>query len=390
MRLHRCDIVRLYNRTIMRRLRVCQLITELGPAGAERCVYELSRRLDKDRFDVQVVALRDGEVAEWLEKAGIKVTVLGVHSKFDVIKLGKLARLLRREQIDLLHTHLFHADLAGRPAAYLADVPHVVHTIHVAEARFRPWQFAYSRLMANACDRLICVSDSVYEFHPRRTGLPNWRYSVIPNGIDANAFTHDTSARKRLRKEWGLSDDQPCLAFVGRLDYQKGIDTLMAAVSHLGARGAPIDLVVAGNGSQRRIVSNFIKHGEGGSQCRMLGFVSDVRSLLSAADLVVMPSRWEGLPIVAVEAMSAGLPVIATRVAGLKEVVVDGETGLLIEPNNGAVLADTIESLLGDAELRKKLGQAGRARVLEHYSIAANIAAHEKLYEEIAADLLCG
>ncbi len=374
----------------MRRLRVCQLITELGPAGAERCVYELSRRLDRDRFDVQVVALRDGEVGDWLERAGIKVTVLGVHGRFDMLKFRKLARLLRQEQIDLLHTHLFHADLVGRPAAYLADVPHIVHTIHVAEARFRPWQFAYARIMANTCDRLVCVSESVREFHSRKTGLPLWRYGVIPNGIEAAAFAHDAAARKKLRQEWGLADDQPCAAFVGRLDYQKGVDTLIAAASHLAARGAPINLVIAGDGPQRKIVSNFVKHGEGGKQCRMLGFVGDVRSLLSAVDLFVMPSRWEGFGLAAAEAMAAELPVIATRVAGLREVVVHGETGLLVEPDNGAVLADAIENLLADEPLRKKFGRAGKARVVQQYDIAANIAAHEKLYAEIAAELICG
>ncbi|MCK4601999.1 MAG: glycosyltransferase, partial [Phycisphaerae bacterium] len=142
----------------MSRLRVCQLITSLEPAGAERCVYELAKRLDGDRFDVQVLALQGGAVADWLAEAGVKVTVLDVRGKWHVSKLAALTRTLRRERIDLLHTHLFHAGVAGRAAAYLADVPHVIHTIHVAEGRFRPWRFAYARLLANSCERLVCVS----------------------------------------------------------------------------------------------------------------------------------------------------------------------------------------------------------------------------------------
>jgi glycosyltransferase involved in cell wall biosynthesis len=370
----------------MGRIRVCQLITELAPAGAERCVYELATRLDKDRFDVRVVALRGGQVADWLARAAVPVTVLGLRGKRDALKLGKLTEVLRSQQFDLVHTHLFHADLAGRPAARLAAVPHIVHTVHVAEGRFRPWQFAYARFLSGYCDRIVCVSQAVRDHHAKRSGLPLWRYVVIPNGIDAEAFSRDEASRRRLRAEWGIDGHEVLLAFVGRLDRQKGIDTLLAAISHLGARGCPMKLVVAGEGPKRPLVENFIERGEGGRFCRMLGFVTDIRGMLSAADALVMPSRWEGFGLAAGEAMAAGLPVIATRVAGLSEIVVDGQTGILVDREDVVGLADAITRLAGDAELRCRLGEAARRRVIEHYSISANIAAHQALYAEVAGD----
>jgi glycosyltransferase involved in cell wall biosynthesis len=369
----------------MRRIRICQLITELRPGGAERCVYELSRRLDRGRFDVQVAALRGGPVGDWLRAAGVAVTVLGVRGRWDVLKLATLTDLLRRGRIDIVHTHLFHADLAGRLAAIGANVPHLVHTVHVAEGRFRPWRFAFARLLAGRCDRVVAVSQAVRDDHARRCGLPAWRYAVIPNGIDASAYAADPRARRTLRSKWGIADAQVLLAFVGRLDRQKGIDILLSAMSHLGARGRPMSLVIAGDGPQRYIVENFIRYGEGGRHTRWLGFVGDVRGVLSAADVFVMPSRWEGLPLAAVEAMAANLPVIGADAPGLREVLDAGRAGLMIDDGDVVALAEAVERLSGDPALRARLAETGRRRAVQHYSIAANVAAHEALYEQVAA-----
>jgi len=371
----------------VRRVKVCQLITELGPAGAERCVYELARRLDRNRFDVQVASLRGGVVAEWLGEAGIRVTVLGVRGRWDVRGLGKLVRLLRRERIDLLHTHLFHADLVGRPAAALAGVPHLVHTVHTVEGRFRPWQFAYARLLADSCERIVCVSASARDAHARRSGLPLRRYAVIPNGLDAGAFARDEGSRRRLRGQWALGGDQVLAAFVGRLDYEKGLDVLLSAMSHLAARGRPVEAVIAGDGPQRRMVENFVAHGEGGRHCRYLGFVRDVRAVLSAADVFVMPSRWEGFGLAAAEAMAASLPVIASDIPALRDLLAEGTAGLLVERDDSLSLAEAIDRLADDAPLRAALGSAGRRRVVESHPIEQNIAAHERLYAELAAEV---
>lgn len=367
----------------MRRLRICQLITELQPAGAERCLLELARRLDRGRFDVQVAALRGGPVADQLRQAGIRVHVLGMRGKWDLGKIRTLAGILCRERIDLLHTHLFHADVAGRLAAVHAAVPHVVHSVHVAEGRFRPWQFFWARLTADVCDRIVAVSYAVRDFHSGRCGLPPNRYTVIPNGIDAAAYRHDPAKRLELRRRWGLAAGDILVAFVGRLDHQKGIDVLLSAASHLGARGKPIHLVIAGDGPQRPLVENFIAHGEGGALARRLGFYQDVQGLLSAADLFVLPSRWEGFGLAAAEAMAAGLPVIATSVPGLQEVLDFGRAGAMIPPEDVITLTEAIERLSAEPDIRRKLGAIGRARILENYSIAANIAAHERLYEEV-------
>ena len=371
----------------MRRLRICQLITTLGVGGAERGVYELAKRLDGERFDVRVIALQGGEVAEWLGEAGVPAGVLGVRGKWDVLKLRRLAGVLRRERPDVLHTHLFHADLAGRPAALAASVPHVVHTVWTAEGRFRPWQFAYARLLARACDRIVCVSPSVREHHARRSGLPARCYTVIPWGVDTEAFRRDRNTRRRLRGQWGLAAGDVLVAFVGRLEFYKGIDTLLGAMSHLGGRGRAVRLVIAGDGPMRGAVEGFLAHDEGGRGVRALGHVRDVPAVLSAADVYVMPSLWEGWPLALGEAMSAGLPAVGTDVPGIRDLIVAGKTGLLIPKGDAAALAEAIERLIADRPLRLSLGRAARRRIVEHFAIDAAVAAHERLYDEIAGHL---
>jgi glycosyltransferase involved in cell wall biosynthesis len=367
-----------------RRIRIVEMITELRPSGAERCVFELTRRLSPERFDVRVLSLRGGQVAGWLARLGYPVEVLGLRGRWDVGKFLRLLRTLRLWRPDVLHTHLFHADFVGRLAAECVGLPHVVHSVHVAEGRFRPWQFAWARLAADACGRIVCVSPDVRDHHARLSGLPSRRYSVIPNGIDVDAYTCDPGRRQTLRRQWGVAEGRCLLAFVGRLDPQKGVDVLISALSHLGGRHEPIEIVIAGEGPLESVVRTYAEVGEGGGHCRVLGYVSNVSDVYSAADALVLPSRWEGFGLVAAEAMAAGLPVIGTNVPGLRHVVVHGQTGLLVPPDDVQALADAMAALAGDEDARTRYGEAGLQRVRRLYDIDRNVAQHAELYEQIA------
>ncbi|MFP4139936.1 MAG: glycosyltransferase [Phycisphaerae bacterium] len=366
-----------------RRIRIVQMITELRPSGAERCVFELTRRLDPERFDVRVVSLRGGEVAGWLARLGYPVEVLGLRGRWDVSKFMRLVGTLRWWRPDVLHTHLFHADLVGRSAAAWVGIPHVVHSVHVAEGRWRPWQFAWSRFTADACSRIVCVSPDVRDHHSWLSGLPASRYTVIPNGIDVDTYTCDPARRASLRRQWGVEEERCLLAFVGRLDPQKGVDLLVSALAHLGARREPMDIVIAGEGPLEPIVRTYAEVGEGGEHCRVLGFVNNVADVLSAADALVLPSRWEGFGLVAAEAMAAGLPVIGTSVPGLRGVVVHGRTGLLVDSEDIQGLAEAMVSLAGDEDARTRYGEAGLRRVRELYDIDRNVQQHAELYKDV-------
>ncbi len=366
-------------------IRVCHLITELRPAGAERLVYELAVRLDRRRFEPSVVALRGGAVADRLREAGVGVHVVGMTHKLDLPRLLGLAAILRRVRPDILHTHLFHADLAGRLAAAAAGVRAVVHSVHVAEQRFRPWQFAFARLADPWCARIVCVSQAVADHHRRRSGLPANRYQVIYNGIDVDRFRPDRAARRRLREQWGVVGDEPLVAFVGRLDPQKAPELLLEAMELLVARSSPIHAVLAGDGPLRIALERRLADSPAAGRVRLLGHWDDVPGLLSAADLLAMPSRWEGFGLAAAEAMAAERPVVATAVAGLTEVVEAERTGLLVPCDDPIALAGAVARLAGRADLRRAMGQAGRARVERLFRIEDCVARHERLYEEVTA-----
>lgn len=366
----------------MAKIRICQIITELRLSGAERVVYELATRLDPERFEVEVVGLRGGQVQGMLQSRGIPADILGVGGKWDLLKLPRLAGLLKRGHFDLVHTHLFHADLAGRFAAAMAGVPHLVHSVHVAEQRFRPWQFAFWRMFASRCDRIICVSPSVRDFHAARTHLPLSRYEVIPNGIDLQAYRRDEAARRRMREQWGVGEDQIVALFVGRLDYQKGIDTLLAAAETTHARNPRVKFVLAGDGPQRPLVEQFLARHPAANCCYM-GFARDVPAALSGADIFVLPSRWEGFGLALTEAMAASLPCVATNVFGICDVIEPDRSGLLVPREDAPALAAAIERLADDPALRHQLAQGALQRVTDHFSIDRNVRAHEDLYERI-------
>jgi glycosyltransferase involved in cell wall biosynthesis len=324
-------------------------------------------------------------VADWLCQASVPTTVLGVRNMFDALKLSRLVGMLRDRRIDILHTHLFHADLAGRLAAYLAGAHHVVHTIHTAEKRFRPWQFAFARMAASMCDRMVAVSPSARDYHARASGLPLSRYTVIFNGIDTVAYQRDQQARQKYRQLWGVLPEEVLVAFVGRLSHEKGLETLLEAMCLLAGLPRPPKLVIAGQGPRRKLIESFVASQPAGRLIRLLGHVSDVRGVLSAADIFAMPSRWEGFGLAAAEAMAASLPVVASQVEGLKDLLVDGQTALLVDMDDAESLAARIARLSQDAAMRESLGQMGRQRVIHHFSIAANVAAHQSLYLELVA-----
>lgn len=366
----------------MSRIRIRQVITELRPAGAERCVYELATRLPRDRFNVSVTALRGGAMVDRLREAGVRVDALGLRGKWDVPHATRLVDSLRSDPPDVVHTHLFHADLAGRLAAALTGRVRLIHTVHVAERRPLPWRFAWAAMTMRATT-CVCVSRGVREHWLRHTGLPAGRCVVIPNGVDAGRFRPDAQARRRLRSEWGVNPSDAVFAMVGRLDDQKGVDVLLDAVDSLARSGRAPDVVIAGDGPRRDLVREFIAAGQAQRRVRWLGFRDDVPDVLSAADVLVMPSRWEGFGLSAAEAMAAGLPVVASRVAGLEEVVADGRTGLLIPPGDADALTAAMIRTRDDELLRKRMGEAGRRRVERRFSIETYVRAHERLYQSI-------
>ncbi|HNX27722.1 MAG TPA: glycosyltransferase, partial [Phycisphaerae bacterium] len=328
------------------KIRICEIITSLEHSGAEKVVCDLATRLDTRRFDVEVVGIKGGELADWLENHGVRVHVLNIGAKREFYRVDKFLRLmhiLRKGCFDIIHSHLFHADLLGR-LAKPADAKYV-YTIHVAEHRARPLQFQFARKFQRRCDALVAVSNAVLEHHSKMSHLPPENYRVIYNGVDTQEFRFDGTARRELRARWGIAPDVTLFAFIGRFHREKGLDILFDAMRLANIMGRQIRVVLAGDGPLRNMVQNFMTSETIGENVINLGFRDDIPAILSAADVLVAPSRWEGFCLSIAEAMSVSLPVIATKCGGPEELVVDGQTGLLVERENRPMLAQAMIKL---------------------------------------------
>ncbi|GHS98243.1 glycosyl transferase [Planctomycetales bacterium] len=335
---------------------ILELITSLGAGGAERVVFELATRLPQ----VAVAALDGrGVFADRLRARGVAVYDLGARRKTDVAVIWRLRRLLRELRPRVLHTHLFHANLVGRLAAAGLAMP-VLSTCHIMETRPRPWHFFLDRLTARFAAGEVCVSQAVADFQRQKTGLPAEFFPVIYNGIDLEKF-RPAADREALRRELNFPA-MPTVGFLGRLAPQKGVDIFIraiAALMNLAPELAPqVAWVVGGAGSEERKLRELAAD-LNLPQILFCGEIAAPEKFLAALDIAVMPSRYEGFGLVAAEAQSCGAAVIAADLPPLREIVADGENGLLTPPDAND-LAAALQKLLVNPDLRRRLAAAGQ------------------------------
>jgi glycosyltransferase involved in cell wall biosynthesis len=367
-----------------RRPKVLFCIWALEAGGAERFLVELAKRVPRDRFDAKVVCLaRKGPWAREAESAGIEVLSLDKKTGFDLGIVGRLRRLFRAERPDIVNTHLWTADVWARLAAILEKVPRIV----VTEQNVDVWKKAHhrliDRLLFRRTDKVVCVSDQVKAFYRDHLGVPEAKLEVIPNAISVTPPAPPEGSRP-LRDEIGASAEDFVLLCAARLHPQKAHVVLFEAARRLLAEGAPpFRVALAGEGSLRPELEQRARALGLGDRVHFLGFRNDVRALLPQADAFVLPSLYEGLPLSALEAMAAGLPVVVTRVGGNPGIVDDGVNGLMVEPGDPKALAAALGRVLRDRALGRALGEEGRRRVAERHDIERVAARTYSLFDEL-------
>jgi len=366
------------------RISIVHLITELGTGGAQVALFRLLAGLDRDRFVLNVACLYhgDGAVAGQIRALGIPVTDLGMAGKARLDALWRLDRLLRRERPLVLHSWMFHANLAGRLVGRGAGVPVVItsrRNVNIGGG----WRERCKRWTAGLDEGVIAVCEGARQAEIERTGVLPDKVVTVYNGVDLPFVVPDPQAVARMRRAFGVPTQGLLVGTVGRLHPQKGFASLLAAVARVRERLPAIRLLLVGDGALRR---DLVARAEALGLAEVVTFAGsrgDVPEILAALDLFVLPSLWEGLPNAVLEAMAAGLPVVATAAGGTPELVVDGETGLLVPPGDVTALAEAIERLLRDAGLRRKMGEAGRKRVEGHFTIEQTVAQTVALYETL-------
>ncbi|MBS3762565.1 MAG: glycosyltransferase family 4 protein, partial [Planctomycetes bacterium] len=316
-----------------------------------------------------------------------------LHPLMDVSALAGLVKRIRAEKPDIVHTHTSKAGFLGRLAARIAGVPGVLHTphghIYASRSNIRgvpdrgPLKnllLASERFVGRWTDVLTTLSEA-----ERRESIELGLSTKANTRVVHNGVPKDFAAgceRQEVRREFGVSDSAPVVISVGRLSPVKGHKYFVEAASRVLKKVPEAHFWLVGDGPERDTILRQARQLQLGENFVLTGRRDDVPALLSAADISVVPSLYEGFGLVAVEAMAAGLPVVGSRVGGLAEVISDGKTGLLVEPKSSAHLAQAIIKLLSSKELRKQFGQAGRQRHLRCFTLERMIQKFETVYEE--------
>ena len=389
----------------MKPVRVLQVVSDLGVGGGQEVVATLTRSLIAVDCIPVVVALRDGPLRADLERAGITVEVLRGRTQSLVALPAALAELRRvrrdfaaivaRHRPEVIQTHLLRAlDFLVLTLRAERGVRRVFWTFHNARLDLRadqlsghvwllgPKRLAYRVLYFAAgrtVDGFIAVSDDVgaavrRQFHP-----PPGRVVTIPNGVDTERYGQLID-RAAVRERVGIPGDARVLIVVAKLMKQKGHEFLLRALPSLFERFPDLHVLLVGDGPLRSRLTDDIAQLPGAARVHLAGNRRDVGDLLAASDLFVLPSLWEGLPMALLEAMATGLPAVVTDVSGSGQVVVDGESGLVVPPGDVERLCAAIGLMLDDPDRAKRMGIAGRRRVDRFFSARVQAARHAALY----------
>lgn len=369
-----------------RRLKVLLVTVGLGVGGTEMQIMALATRLDRTRFEVTVCGLKGpGVVGEELRARGVRVVTLDGRGRWDGRVLGRLARLIRAERPDIIHAFLGFANLAASLVGRPLGVPVVIWSYRDVEVWKTKLEWLVDRAALRWADAVTCCSEAVRRFVLVRVNGPAAKFSTIYNGVALEEFETPKAIK---RAALGLRDGVPVVGTVARLDEpKKGLTVLLHALAELDGRPDAPDwhLLLVGDGPAREPLARLAARLGLARRVVFAGERRDVPSVLAAMDLFVCPSLYEGFGIAIVEAMAAGRPVVASAVGGVPEIVVNGETGLLVPGGDPGALADAIGALLAQPDRARVMGARGRERVRAEFSIETAVRRHQQLYELLSA-----
>lgn len=366
----------------MKKLRLMLITHDLAIGGLQQVVVNICKSIDRSQFDVSVLCLRSlGDFVPEVESMGIEVLSLPpTKSGTDYWSFLKVGKILREKKIDIIHTHNTQPLFDGTMGAMISgSVKTIVHTDHARGAPgARRWVFI-EWLMSKFVYKYVAVSDDTARERMKYEKISEQKMFTIMNGIDGSKYNIDID-EKKLRNELGVPPEGSVIGLGVRLAEQKGIRYLLQAMPEVIKNFPDITLVIAGRGpladDLKKQANDIGIH----PNVRFIGPRLDIPALLKLFDLYVLPSLWEGLPMVLLEAMAAGCPIIATDVGGVSMAIHDGENGKLIEPGNIDQLSQAIIDLLSNKALREQYSLKGINTFKSEFSAAIMTRQYEKLY----------
>ncbi|HET6347508.1 MAG TPA: glycosyltransferase [Candidatus Krumholzibacteria bacterium] len=377
----------------MEKRRIALVASTFGVGGAEIVTGNVLRRLPRDRYDIRLYFLHDaGPIGADLRASGLETREHLCRHRRDVAGAWRLERCLRSFRPGLVWC-MDHMDAMwlGRSAALVAGVPDAIIASHStglldSDGRMRPSFGRRERVLTEFVSRVVAVSATHARYLRTTSGLSPAQIAIIENGIDVSQWPVVTAERRAdARSALGIDGGDAVVTMIAAMRPEKAHDVLLESVAALRREGRRVRVLMAGDGPRRGVLEEHAQHLGIRDRVEFLGIRRDVARLLHASDAVVLPSRAvvETLPLSVLETMACGIPVIASRVGSVPEVVVDGETGRLIPPGDAPALARAIVATLDDGGPARGLARNARTRVEERYRIEDTAAGYQALFDEL-------
>jgi glycosyltransferase involved in cell wall biosynthesis len=361
-------------------VRLMQVVPDLGLGGLQQVVVNLCRKIDTTKFNVSVLCLNElGPFAREIENLGIEVLLLPQIRGNDYLAFWKVARVFRDKKVQVVHTHNTQPFLDSVMASFFSKVGHIVHTDHARNFPDKKRYMAAEWIASHFVNYIVGVSyHTSWNLH-RYVKIPLKKIKTIPNGIDESVYNFSID-KDKLKKKLGIPKNGPVIGIGVRLSEQKGITYLLKAMPIIISQNHEVSLVIAGDGPLRKSLEE--EASELGIQKHVyfIGLREDMPRILKMLDLYVLPSIWEGLPMVILEALSAGIPIIATDVGGNSDVIKHRFNGSLVPSRDPSILGTEINHLLSEPGLRRAYAENGLHVFNSKYSAAIMTRRYESLY----------
>lgn len=368
----------------MHLLNILHVISKLPIGGVENQLLMVLKNYDRRRFFPFVCSLSDkGDIGKEIEDLGVEVYCLNkLKHTFDWTMVKDIYHFIKKKNIKIVRTHQYHANLYGRLAAKLAKVPCIVasvHNVYTMDRKFH--RRIMNKFLSRFSDKVVAVSETVKKDILKYDGLHEDEIMVIYNGIDTDSFVNrDGNA---IRKELGIPSDVPVIGTVGRLTPQKGQKCLIEAISRMKEKFTEIMLLIVGEGPIKDELKDYVNTLNINKNVIFTGSRRDVPALLSAMDIFVLPSFWEGLPNALIEAMASGKPIIASDLPPVREIFDSEKVGVIVPVRDSTAISSSIESLLNNKSRSETLGKFAKERAFSQFDIKTAVERYTSLFENI-------
>lgn len=382
----------------MPKKKVAEVITRFEPGGTYSILTQLFSFLSK-KYDITLIAGPSLQIKEEIEEFArdnnikiiwVKELTRNINPLKDLFAFIKLYFIFKKGNFDIVHTHTSKAGITGRCAAKLAKARYVIHSTHghVFFGYFSAWKSRifvfFEKFAAKYADKIITLSDNEINDHLKLRIGKKEQFISVQNGINFNKF-QQAADKNRKKHLFNIPSDKKVITVIARLELVKGHIYFLEAVKELIEKHkiSNVKVLLAGDGTLRQKLENMVNAGILKDIVVFLSFRKDIQDILSASDLIVLPSLNEGFGLVLVEAAAAGVPVIATNVGGIPEVIEDNKTGILVPPADSHALAGAMLKILKDESLAKRLAEAAKKMVHEKFNIERMFEEIENIYEKI-------